>query len=177
MWFSSLSKITSRDLRDTGAIAWKSYSFTFPSLFIAYTVLSTRFICITRSSFSPFFHDRAWNIYGRAFMYQGCIDHNSGCIDASASGVIYRSRYIATIYSGIARKREKSGSATMEEKYTEIYGKNSANEFIARSGRSIMLHFISQIMDDVRVCTYMPRDSFSAFYVWSSRLRVQVLYI
>lgn len=35
---------------------------------------------------------------------------------------------------GDCAEKGRGGSATTEEKYTEIYGKSSANEFMARSG-------------------------------------------
>lgn len=104
-------------------------------------------------------------------MYQGCIDHNSGCIGASASRAIYRSWYITTIYSGIAREKGdrrlgKDGRKihwNIWEKLSEwIHGPQRPFDnvalYIANNGRR-------------------PADSFSIFYEWSSRLRVQALHV
>lgn len=107
-----------------------------------------------------------------AFMYQGCIDHNSGCIGASASRAIYRSRYIAAIYSGIAREGGQAARQLRKKNALKYMRKAQRMNSWPASGRSIMLHFISQIMDDVRVAR-----RFVFRLLWSSRLRVQVLHL
>lgn len=63
------------------------------------------------------------------------------------------------------------------KKNTEIYGKAETNvDFTARSERSIMLHFISQIIDDVRRARARTGSApaFSASRVWSSGLHVVI---
>lgn len=106
-------------------------------------------------------------------MYQGCIDHNSGCIGASASRAIYRSRYIATIYSGIAQEGGQAARQRRKKNTLKYMRKAQRMNSWPASGRSIMLHFISQIMDDVRV----QAGRFVFRLLWSSRLRVQVLHL
>lgn len=111
-----------------------------------------------------FLRSRVSDIYGQG-VYQGRIGHNSGCARiARIRGAVRLYLPKPRISRPFIRARKGTDDATAaEEKYAEIYREAPANGFTdRRHGRSIMLHFISQIIDDVRARRAAPEALFSA---------------
>lgn len=102
------------------------------------------------ATISSLFYGRVQGIHG---IHRRCIDYNSGRariahILAPRCSLLFTE---ANIYHGhLFGRGEKGSSETAEEKYAEIYREARMDSRPADTAGSIMLHFISQIIDDVR---------------------------
>lgn len=109
-----------RNLRSTGVIA-REYLFYFP-IYSLYRRVNTLYMHITMVFFflSFFFYDRAFMVRHLCIKDVSIIILDVG---ASASRAIYRSRYIATIYSAIARKRIEAARQRRKKNTLKYMGK------------------------------------------------------